>query len=332
MQLRTTALCLALLASGCGDKETDRPAAAPSATAPALPAATQPSMSASASPPAAPPAPPKPPPKPPACPKGMLLVDGRVCVDRWEASLIDRTSGQPLSPYYPPQRKLALKLHDEWDERRLTMGSDEARGTPVPELSAWQRENEPVPVAVSKPGVTPNGYLSGTVAKQACENAGKRLCKYDEWRTACEGERRRQFPYGDKYVQGACNVFRSIHPAGELHDDPSMGHLDPRFNLVREKGDPLLRKTGGTPSCASEWGGEALHDMNGNLDEWVDDEHVKFAGGFFSRSKRDGCQSVVANHARDYLDYSLGVRCCADPDQERPSRPDRARDRSGEAR
>jgi formylglycine-generating enzyme required for sulfatase activity len=245
----------------------------------------------------------------------MVAVEGRFCVDRWEASLIDKQTQAAISPYYPPKRKRAVELYETWDKQRLEVGSEEARATPLPALPAWQRERDPEPMAVSKGGVVPNAYLSGETAELACKNAGKRLCRYDEWVTACQGEARQQFPYGAEYKQGACNIFRPAHPALVLHDDPSVGHLDPRLNLVKDKGDPLLRRTGATKTCASKWGDDAIFDMNGNLDEWVEDEKGRFAGGFFSRSKKDGCQSVVTAHGRTYLDYSLGVRCCWSPDK-----------------
>jgi len=53
-------------------------------------------------------------------------------------------------------------------------------------------------------------------------------------------------------------------------------------------------------------------DMNGNLDEWVEDPKGRFVGGFFSRAKKDGCFSSVASHPNEYFDYSTGVRCCSD--------------------
>jgi formylglycine-generating enzyme required for sulfatase activity len=174
-------------------------------------------------------------------------------------------------------------------------------------------------MAVSRAGVVPNGYVSGLVAARACKNAGKRLCRHDEWVLACEGEKKQRFPYGTEYKQGACNIFRAMHPAMELHDDATTGHHDPRLNLVKEKsGDPLLRRTGATAACKSVWGDDAIWDMNGNLDEWVEDEHGRFDGGFFSRSKRDGCESSVGAHKNDYFDYSTGVRCCASPEGEAP--------------
>lgn len=239
-----------------------------------------------------------------------MRVAGRFCIDRWEAVLVDRVSGETLSPYYPPTRALAGRMYDRWQKERMTVGDAQAQAMPLPPLPAWQREREPEIMAVSRPGVVPNGYTSGIQAERACQNAGKRLCKLDEWVKACRGQQDRPYPYGDTYRQGACNIFRFTHPATVLHDNPSIGHLDPRLNLVTEKGDPLLRRTGATPECKSVWGDDAAWDMNGNLDEWVEDEKGMFVGGFFSRSKKDGCQSRVKAHPRDYFDYSTGVRCC----------------------
>jgi hypothetical protein len=249
-----------------------------------------------------------------ACPSGMMAVGGKFCIDKWEASLVDKRTGMPLSPHYPPDRRVAVQLEETWEKERLEIGSDEARQMPLPPLPKWQRERDMEPVAVSKPGVIPNGYLSGVMAQRACNNADKRLCTHEEWMTACEGEAKRKFPYGSEYKQGACNIFRPLHPAKELHDSAAIGHLDPRLGLVREQnGDPLLRRTGATPLCKSEWGSEAAWDMNGNLDEWVDDEKGLFAGGFFSRSKKDGCESTVTAHPPSYFDYSTGTRCCWSP-------------------
>ena len=246
-------------------------------------------------------------------------VGGRFCIDKWEASLIDKRSGLALSPHYPPDRRLAAQIADTWEKQRLEIGSEAARQVPLPPLPDWQRRRDVDPVAISRPGVLPNGYLSALTSARACQNAGKRLCHYDEWLTACEGETRRKYPYGLEYRQGACNIFRALHPAMELHDNPATGHLDPRLGLVSEpSGDPLLRRTGATPACKSEWGREAAWDMNGNLDEWVDDEKGRFVGGFFSRAKRDGCESSVTAHPPSYLDYSTGARCCwAPPDEGR---------------
>lgn len=248
----------------------------------------------------------------PPCPKDMVRVRKLFCIDRYEASLVDVQSGQALSPYYMPVRKNALSMRDFWEKERLNVGPVEARDMLLPPISPWQKSHEFEPKALSVPKKVPQGYLTGPLAALSCKNAGKRLCTHDEWRTACRGEANREYPYGDKYSAGKCNIFREAHPAAVLHGNASIGHSDPRLNTVRSNDKPLLRLTGGTPACVSEWEGDAIYDMIGNIDEWIDDPEGTFVGGFYARSKKDGCDSVVKAHPFDYFDYSTGVRCCQD--------------------
>lgn len=244
------------------------------------------------------------------CPSEMVDVAGAFCIDRYEAHLFDQVSGEVFSPHYPPDPGRAKNIFSHWEKQRA--GSDIAlgRSMSLPELPAFQRAGNLEPVAASKAHALPSGYLDANTAQQACERAGKRLCTATEWVTACRGQQNRQFPYGAQYVPGACNVFREAHPAAILHGNASEGHLDPRLNLVEADGGPLLRRTGTTPRCKSEWGTDAIYDMVGNLDEWVDDADGAFHGGFFSRSTRLGCDARVTTHPRQYSDYSLGARCC----------------------
>ena len=107
-------------------------------------------------------------------------------------------------------------------------------------------------------------------------------------------------------------MFREAHPGQILHGDASVGHLDPRLNLVAGAAGPLLRKTGATSSCKSEWAGDAAYDMVGNLDEWISAPVGAFVGGFYARGTREGCDAKVSSHPRSYFEYSLGVRCCRD--------------------
>ena len=62
------------------------------------------------------------------------------------------------------------------------------------------------------------------------------------------------------------------------------------------------------------WAELEVHDMVGNLDEWVDDPEGTFVGGFYARARKDGCAATVRSHGFDYADYSTGFRCCADPE------------------
>lgn len=246
------------------------------------------------------------------CPADMVRVARRFCIDRFEAALVDTATGQNISAFYPPSKKLATLAERTWEKERFNMGDPEDQEIELPLLPAWQKARDFEPRALAKRGVLPNGYTSGKIAALACKNADKRLCTLDEWRTACRGDKDLPFPYGEKYEQGKCNVFREGHPAAELHNDASIGHLDPRLNLVKINGKPLLRKTGETKTCASVWEDDAIYDMVGNLDEWIDDPEGTFVGGFFSRSKKDGCASTITGHPFDYYDYSTGTRCCAD--------------------
>lgn len=105
------------------------------------------------------------------CPRNMALVDGRFCVDKWEASLVEATAegGEKPWPHYLPP--------DGHDVR-----------------------------AVSEPGVFPQGFVSELQADDACQASGKRLCTFDEWRTACMGPEKHTFPYGAaRASQGTCH-------------------------------------------------------------------------------------------------------------------------------
>jgi hypothetical protein len=213
------------------------------------------------------------------CPSEMVRVHG-FCVDRWEISTVDSRTGAAFSPFYPPNSKLASSVRDSWLVQRSLFGDAAARAFPLPELPAAERGPSFEPRAESRAAVVPQAYLSYHLAKLACENAGKRLCTRDEWVTACRGAKDRDFPYGDAFRAGRCNVHRAIHPGYVLHAASSIGLLDPRLNLVLEGDDPLLRLTGETATCESKWGDDGIFDMVGNLDEWVDEE--MFLGGFYA--------------------------------------------------
>jgi hypothetical protein len=240
----------------------------------------------------------------------MVDVGAAFCIDRFEASLVDARSGRKLSPYYHPALGQTRASFRRWETERLEMGNVAARRMPLPPPPSWQLAETVDPKAISERGVVPNGYLNRDVAERACKNAGKRLCTSDEWVTACRGFQRRKFPYGDDYAYGVCNVHGPHHPALVLHGNASIGHLDPRLNQVEVDGESLLRVTGATAGCRSEWGADAAYDMVGNLDEWVYDPDGAFLGGFYARGTAEGCDARVGVHAPEYFDYSLGVRCC----------------------
>jgi len=244
------------------------------------------------------------------CPKDMVNVAGQFCIDRFEASLVDDETHEPLSPHYPPEPGVAVRIANRWQEERLNVGPPAARAMPLPSLPDRERTEGFRPRAVAVRGVIPQGYISGRVAAEACARAGKRLCKREEWTFACRGEGQTKFPYGSEYRASVCNVFRTSHPAQKLHDNASLGHSDPRLGLVEADDGPLLRTTGSTKTCVSRWGKDSIYDMVGNQDEWIDDPEGTFVGGFFSRGTREGCDSSVSVHPLLHWDYSIGFRCC----------------------
>jgi hypothetical protein len=286
------------------------------------------------------------------CPSDMVLVEGesagapvRVCVDRWEASLveIDADGNEKPFPHWLPVDGHSVR-------------------------------------AVSVPDVFPQGYISEVQAEDACAASHKRLCLENEWMTACAGPEKTTYPYGDGRRPTACHdsgrsavgaVFgaqalatapapppppakgkpahsttkkaavttkrkpskaapaaksakkavlakgkpaaarASKKPAGV--DDSVWTKLnDPRLGQV----DGALARTGTHGDCTNGYG---VLDMMGNIHEWVKTPaslpHGTFCGGYYldTSINGDGCKYRTRAHAHDYHDYSTGFRCCADP-------------------
>jgi len=220
------------------------------------------------------------------CPAEMALVDGRVCVDRWEASLVERLPSGELRPWSPYHAV-------DGNESRVR--------------------------AVSRPGVIPQGYISGEQALRACQASGKRLCAADEWERACRGPKRTRFPYGDERKSRVCNDdIRRGHPVVEVA--LRLGIPDERrwtegMNqpLINQLPDSLF-ETGERADCTNEYG---VFDMVGNLHEWIEDRDGTFRGGFYMDTSLngDGCSYQTTAHDFRYHDYSTGFRCCMDPDR-----------------
>lgn len=246
----------------------------------------------------------------PECPPDMVKVD-KFCVDRYESVIF--SNGQRVSPFYPPSQHHSSMLFNLWKTKFSHHSTSKGLSMPIPQPDAWQLTGPFEMAAVSKSGVTPNGHANRRMGEEACYGAGKRLCKSEEWLKACKGENGTKFPYGDTYREGICNVFRSVHPLEILHTEGHSGMNDPRLNMTQdENGVPLLQKTGSYPDCASKWGDDAIYDMVGNLDEWMDEPEGIFRGGFYARSTREGCDMGISVHPASYFDYSTGFRCCRD--------------------
>jgi len=215
------------------------------------------------------------------CPPNMSLVvrgKTRVCVDRWEASLVElKKNGEevPHSPYITPNTAVGMRIK-----------------------------------AVSLPGVVPQAYVSKYQANLACKAAGKRLCSGEEWRVACEGSAQQTYPYGNKVDRKSCNTHGKNPMPMLLGSSKTYMWGSAMHHPLLNTFPGTLAKTGQFEKCVNDFG---VHDMVGNLHEWTADGD--FRGGYYrdDKSNAPGCRYRTTAHGGTYSDYSTGFRCCADP-------------------
>ena len=159
----------------------------------------------------------------------------------------------------------------------------------------------------NKQGEQPTVMKSFIEAEQTCKGLGKRLCGGSEWTLACEGQEHLPYPYGVKRDASACNIDRA-HP-----DVNEKALANPKTRDAE-----VARLWGGEPSgaraaCVSSYG---VHDMTGNVDEWVVNEDGKpfksgLKGGYWG-PVRDRCRPITTAHGPEFSYYQVGFRCCAD--------------------
>jgi hypothetical protein len=212
------------------------------------------------------------------CPPGMARVAGKpdVCVDRWEAHLVeilDDGTEHTYSPYFNPGD---LKVR-----------------------------------AKSAPRAVPQAYISQVQAASACAAAKKRLCRDDEWVAACRGAAGAQFPYGKDEKRGTCNDHRDKHPAMQYLETQDLSVFTKlEHPCINQVADSLL-PGGAKEACATA---EGVFDIVGNLHEWTADPKGHFRGGYYVDTWLNGrgCDYLTTAHEARYWDYSTGFRCCAD--------------------
>lgn len=141
-------------------------------------------------------------------------------------------------------------------------------------------------------------------ARHSCEAGGRRLCTADEWTFACEGEDVKPYPYGDGLHRDAqtCNI-----------DKPSMNPSLPRSEWPKHYS---AVGSGTMANCVSPFG---VHDMTGNVDEWVNNVGGRTDGDpYFSGLKggywgpvRTRCRPMTTVHSPQHSFYQNGFRCCS---------------------
>lgn len=159
-------------------------------------------------------------------------------------------------------------------------------------------------------------------AAAACAAQSKRLCWESEWVSACEGPEKLPFPYGLKRDATKCNIdnpwlnvdLKKIYSKFPHIQHPELLRLDQSVS------------SGYKSDCKSGFG---VHDLTGNLDEWVNAEKTyeksKWAGlkGGAWGHVRNACRPMTTSHAPEFTYYFVSFRCCADaaPDAEAAKDP-----------
>ena len=117
-------------------------------------------------------------------------------------------------------------------------------------------------------------------ARNACLDAGKRLCTKEEWIAACK----QTYPYGDAYSAGTCNDSDGVESAA----------------------------TGSKTACKTSNG---IYDMSGNVREWVEGGYL-MGGAYNSSADEVKCNAFLDYSNNKYLTYTPsqgdGFRCCQD--------------------
>jgi sulfatase modifying factor 1 len=158
------------------------------------------------------------------------------------------------------------------------------------------------------PGQRPQSWMTWYSAKAALEAEDKRMCSASEWTFACEGEAMQPYPYGDGYHRDstACN-FDNLRPKGlDVFQSKRPGDTASLWL------DSMLVPAGSMERCVSPFG---VHDMVGNIDEWVHGENgqrrsLLKSGHIFG--VRNACRPVTDGHGPTFGWYETGTRGCSD--------------------
>ena len=281
------ALAALLLSPRSTDKKGPMVAASASAKeeAPAPPPLV--AVSASAAPPPLPSYVQKNPESATACGAGMLLVDGVYCPFVGHHCLKYRENVKDVCERFGPEVLCEGRL----EQKRFCIDVYE-----YPNIE----------------GVKPAVMMDWNEAERACTIEGKRLCSVEEWEFACEGPGMWPYPYGAERDETACNIDRPVEP-------PDLGAFSDPSRVSAEVSRLDKRVASGEMQrCISPFG---VHDMTGNVDEWVDNPQGKrlvppyrssLKGGYWGPI-RARCRPMTSSHNEWFSFYQVGFRCCADP-------------------
>jgi len=160
----------------------------------------------------------------------------------------------------------------------------------------------------------PLDWLSWHDVKHLCEIEGRRMCTRSEWTLAAEGPDMHPYPYGDGFHRDKtiCNFDNHCADVG-LTGNQIMKVADPNSETGR-KLRSLLVPSGSQDQCVSDWG---VHDLAGNVDEWVINETGKpYVSGLMGGhvfGVRNASRPMTDGHNPNFYWYETSGRCCQDP-------------------
>lgn len=168
----------------------------------------------------------------------------------------------------------------------------------------------------NKEGQIPQDWMTYFDAQKAVASVGKRLCTHREWSLAAEGPNMHPLPYGDGFHRSRLCNFDNRNPGIDVFQSKSPN--DEASQALRA----LLVPSGSMASCVSEFG---VHDMSGNIDEWVVNESsndlciAKTSGNCRSGLMgghiwhvRNASRPMTTAHGAGFGWYETGARACKD--------------------
>ncbi|MGK3998055.1 formylglycine-generating enzyme family protein [Sorangium sp. So ce1024] len=243
------------------------------------------------------------------CPDDMVLVEGDYC---------------------PLVQQICLKHHKEYEKdqaRRANPYGEVEGSSSVSERCLEYRQpsvclskkRTPMRYCVdryewpNRKGELPALLVSWREAVKLCEGVGKRLCTEEEFNFACEGEEMLPYTYG--YVRDAtkCNIDRPFRQRELSLYRYERCMKDPKCKAELERLDQRV-PAGSMPGCVSPFG---VHDLNGNINEWVvrpgrkSPQRSGLKGGWWG-PMRGRCRPTVGFHNEEDYGYEQGFRCCKD--------------------
>lgn len=228
-----------------------------------------------------------------ACPDGMVLVEGQYCP----------AVAQRCLDYLNVERDRCAEFAE----------GSRCIGTPVAMRFCVDQFEYP-----NIAGVKPDVAVTYLEAEAKCAEQGKRLCTAEEWTLACEGPERLPYPTGLRRDEQACNYDK---PYRMPNND---AYANPRTRAAEIERLDQRVASGEMAECVSAYG---VHDMTGNVDEWVYNKsgsaHARpyssgLKGGYWG-PVRNRCRPMTIDHNQWHSGYQIGFRCCASGHDQSPA-------------